>query len=1039
MALDTKKRPDSKAERSPEEYDDSFSKIIDNEFGYNPSSELNSREKSASKNSISNDGDSDDSSLNDLESSPTEGSIEKPTNNLASKISGGGKLDPKKLKELAVKIGKSRSPLGVIFSIFGITGVIFFLIFNPGSLLVGLSEMLMERNDSASTSMQRRILKVLDHVASNQSDHEVCAASKMRCHMGKFSNHALLRFEKAGIKPLWGGETRTLKKTGFPDKNPSSYEITQPDGSKQTIPADKLSAYLGDKENRAVARKVIGSGGILSMRFRAYSSAHMKKSFYNKFRLGKTGGHADGTKKRKTMAELSKSMMSKIPGVDAINGVGEKVQKKVGKHLGKAKKGGAAYIFAVAGCISLKAPKYIAAGVAAIQVQQLLPFVNDYVLSPGSKQKAHAFDSDITAEDIDGLGLALNEKYPVMDDDGNEKTDKGGKAVKASALESPYLLNALGVDDSGPLPSKAFSPAYSILSNDFYKAASIAEKKTSEACSYILSPVAMYTAMGVSAATTALASATLVGGLIKVAAEWIISEIIAEIAKQIMGEAAKAILQELAENDRLEGAKGRDLGDILGIGAAAYFSGAGMARGLPVLNRKQAIAFNDIKREEENLQREMDIAVLSPFDISSKHTFLGSIVYNTRFAMLKNRAYGDGISGMVSAIAHLPSAAMVPTAKADRMTDKYGGYAEYADLSAGTGNTDDDPCVNFALTPCVGITDEQAAMSTDEAIKLAEEGEWFNEEEELPEDADLFSVLQAEDDEGNAVGEGYIKAETPLSEYMYSCMDMSTGDYLLNTLGCMATPPDSGNLGSSEDQAQASSNQAGLCTNEEGGNTCSNLSSEEQIAAAEERALLARAPLLLDFQLLQTVNGFDDENRKLADNPGAGGDGVGGEPGAPSAGAGPISSAGWTWPLVVGVNPGPCYGKNVGSLGQHAGMDMNSTVANAPILAMKDGTVHQISSGGASGNMILVKTDDNIYYGVQHLNSVSVSKGQRVTAGQQIGTGGKTGRVFANDPVHLHITTARSAAIPSYGNLKDSFNPMDVLGGVPPPNGYKCY
>ena len=163
---------------------------------------------------------------------------------------------------------------------------------------------------------------------------------------------------------------------------------------------------------------------------------------------------------------------------------------------------------------------------------------------------------------------------------------------------------------------------------------------------------------------------------------------------------------------------------------------------------------------------------------------------------------------------------------------------------------------------------------------------------------------------------------------------------------------------------------------------------------------------------------------------------------APSAttptATGPISSDGWTWPAKSKLVGGPCYGKNSIGIGAHAGMDININEANAPIYAMHDGVVSRITSGGASGNMLQIKTPDNIYYGYQHLSSIAVKEGDQVKAGQQVAIGGKTGRVYASSPVHLHVTASRSSVIPSYGNLGESFDPMKLLP-QPAPDGYKCY
>ena len=151
-------------------------------------------------------------------------------------------------------------------------------------------------------------------------------------------------------------------------------------------------------------------------------------------------------------------------------------------------------------------------------------------------------------------------------------------------------------------------------------------------------------------------------------------------------------------------------------------------------------------------------------------------------------------------------------------------------------------------------------------------------------------------------------------------------------------------------------------------------------------------------------------------------------------------SDGWVWPIKDGLRAGPCWGRNVGSLGAHAGMDINSGMPNAPIYAMHDGVVvsSSPSDSGAAGKYIKVKATNGMYYMYQHLSSVGVKNGDTVRANQHVGTGGKTGRVYASSPVHLHLVVSKTESTPSYGNLKGSVNPMSVLPS-PAPNNYKCY
>lgn len=158
----------------------------------------------------------------------------------------------------------------------------------------------------------------------------------------------------------------------------------------------------------------------------------------------------------------------------------------------------------------------------------------------------------------------------------------------------------------------------------------------------------------------------------------------------------------------------------------------------------------------------------------------------------------------------------------------------------------------------------------------------------------------------------------------------------------------------------------------------------------------------------------------------------------PTDGAGGlVSSQGWVWPIQADLKPGPCWNVQVGSLGAHAGMDINTDNANNPVFAMHDGTITSAKFDKNGGNMIQMKTTDGLYVTMQHMKVMSVKAGDTVRAGQRLGIVGKTGRVFASSAGHFHFTVSHSAGVPSYGNLKDSFDPLDILP-KPAPEGYTC-
>lgn len=103
------------------------------------------------------------------------------------------------------------------------------------------------------------------------------------------------------------------------------------------------------------------------------------------------------------------------------------------------------------------------------------------------------------------------------------------------------------------------------------------------------------------------------------------------------------------------------------------------------------------------------------------------------------------------------------------------------------------------------------------------------------------------------------------------------------------------------------------------------------------------------------------------------------------------------------------YGNN-----GHTGVDLGAT-SDRKVYANADGTVEQIQTGygnkkgstgmASYGNMVLIKHPNGMKTRYAHLQTVLVSKGQKVKAGQQIGVQGNTGNSYGT---HLHYEVYNS-------------------------------
>lgn len=930
------------------------------------------------------------------------GSLDSPSPN-----SFAGK-NPKLQK--ALKFAKKRGGIIGLISIFGVGGGILAGFFGPASMLISMTENFSLANDSSSTAMERRFMKIFGNMTAE--DDPVCANSSknIKCKMGKISNKALKQLSKKNVIAVIDGVDYDGKTTkGYPAKNPSHYKIDLNDGyGPRTVAAKDMPGFLA--KNPKAASKILGIKGAFNLRVKSWAGKQITKRFFSKFPgIDKKGGIADGAKEKFANAKeklnnATKKLVDKIPGMGKLKSLNSSlkstIESKLGGKFEKFKGGGIVYSVAAGTCIASKAPMVISAGVAAAELAPLIPIVSQVVLSPGSKAKAtgvettnpmasllstdaSALSSDtasrgITSDEMDTIGTILTSK--TKDSDGN----------MTSALDSPYLLAALGVNKNKPAVSEKFAPGYGVLQNDAMKAGRAAGKAVEPACNVILNPITMYTYAIVEAAV----SANPVVGGVKILAGWLVGEatsgIINAIATNLLGQ----VIGSLADTDKYSNLQGKEMGDAIGLSAASFFASGSMSRHLPTLKKSQLVAFNDMQIENENQQRAMDLASLSPFDTSSRYTFLGSIVYNARMGLLSNGGYS--LSSVFSTMASLPSAVSTTTGAATNFTDQYCGYA--SDFGLDTENPADIPAINMAGLPCTGITPEQANMSTSDAINILNDKGWIDESIPIPDGATTQDLIDSK----------FIKEGNPLYEYASgSCGDASSGDYLFEVSGC--TVPSSVQSGRANGGAGFDSSKYCEASKDSGGqvddkgNTVNACGSEPVTQGVEggddTKAFQAMAVFLLDFQAAQSINGEDDIEAQQASQIAAG------------DAAAPVSPSEVS--ISAHVNDAS-YAAEYPSLAPHKGTDFSGPIGT-PVYAIGSGQVIESGKGGqgsasspcsgggsGSNNIVSIQQDNGTITHYWHMGGqdITVSVGDKVTAGQEIGKINNCGQSYG---AHLHL------------------------------------
>ena len=122
------------------------------------------------------------------------------------------------------------------------------------------------------------------------------------------------------------------------------------------------------------------------------------------------------------------------------------------------------------------------------------------------------------------------------------------------------------------------------------------------------------------------------------------------------------------------------------------------------------------------------------------------------------------------------------------------------------------------------------------------------------------------------------------------------------------------------------------------------------------------------------------------------------------------TTSGFTSPVAGGTVGTPYHQTgSMWSSGYHTGTDFVVPTGTS-LKAVGTGTVVSAGWGGAYGNQVVIKLADGHYAQYAHLSSLSVSAGQSVTAGQQVGLSGATGNVTGP---HLHFEIRTT---PDYGS-----------------------
>lgn len=469
----------------------------------------------------------------------------------------------------------------------------------------------------------------------------------------------------------------------------------------------------------------------------------------------------------------------------------------------------------------------------------------------------------------------------------------------------------------------------------------------------------------------------LLSAALGIAAGKMASYFLGDLIDKWVGQAASALVGDLVNKTTI----GEDYGNAVMSGAGAVMAKNTLAGGGNILNASEATEF---AMENEKIiaeHAEDERRFRSPFDPTTRHTFLGSIVssiipYNRQLAT---------VGGFIPAIMSTAGRSInniVPTARA---------ASESASIAANSKVCTDTTITKTGATDIfcnvyTGINVELKDKNSDEVIKWLEDNNY------------LDSQKKADKDDFNAYITNNKKGER-FKKYIKWCYDRKV------PIG----------MDADEDEPKY---EDGKWEKGRGCNT-------------EEEDKKYFALFLTDVRINQ---GMEDGVSPSGNNGSSSGSGGGVDPDLAAL------SGEFVWPLkgvkmngksINGVGDEQDFGPRALD-GKHYGIDFGSAGFGhrAAVYAAGDGKVVEDGynngywgQGGGGPHVVVIEHKGGIFSLYFHMSDHIVKTGDSVSKGQRIGTMGEEGNAFGE---HLHFQMHK--------NSKDSqetnaFDPTDLIKG----------
>ena len=429
------------------------------------------------------------------------------------------------------------------------------------------------------------------------------------------------------------------------------------------------------------------------------------------------------------------------------------------------------------GCALLEGLVSIYTTVSAYQSLQFLNLISGFLESV-DKVKA----GDDNGSPIHEYSNNLTTKADTIGDDG-EVVAKDKTAMESAGMSWLFGRNSnISADDPSVrnVNFENIMSSTSVLFDNFTTTMAVYEH-----CGYVKAAVA-----GVDLATTIISFIPIVGQGIK-GIQLGVKEGVKIAVKVAVQVALYAVIPIAAKNlakmmikDAATEWFGEDLGNAIISGAGKYGGGNGTSGGQSPGSESKVISYLGVRDEVIAEEAEYQRAIRSPFDINSRHTFLGSLAYS-----VMPLAYSSGLMsnlGSMSSLVSSSALALLPTASA---IDKQSVITSTGscDLLSSAGAIGDAFCNPYIITDTSTISTSPVAVNDIVYNMQSEDTIAAN---------DVYEKVGSE----NFNEDGSIKKDSNLAKYITYC-GQRTSQYGIKD-GTIASQMVSG--GSDEDSTVSS-------------------------------------------------------------------------------------------------------------------------------------------------------------------------------------------------------------------------------------------